>query len=93
MISVNEYFDGKVKSLGFSASGEKATLGVMVPGDYEFGTGSPETMKIISGSLAVKLPGSETWQDFGPDSSFKVPGNSKFQVKARVDTAYLCLYR
>ncbi|MDH5735795.1 MAG: pyrimidine/purine nucleoside phosphorylase, partial [Gammaproteobacteria bacterium] len=38
MFNVNEYFDGKVKSLAYSVNGKPATLGVMAKGDYEFGT-------------------------------------------------------
>lgn len=92
MLQVNEYFEGKVKSIGLKASSGKATVGVMEPGEYEFGTGSPEVMQVIAGMLRVKLPGSESWIDYGPGSEFSVPGNSKFQLKVAQDTAYLCLY-
>jgi uncharacterized protein YaiE (UPF0345 family) len=92
MIKVNEYFDGKVKSLGFQGESSTATVGVMAAGEYEFGTGSPEVMTVISGELVVKLPGAD-WQTFAPGSSFNVPGDSKFQLKVTRDTAYLCEYR
>jgi uncharacterized protein YaiE (UPF0345 family) len=93
MIKVNEYFDGKVKSLGFQGAESTATVGVMAPGEYEFGTGSPEVMTVVSGELVVKLPGSTEWQGFGAGKSFNVPGNSKFQLKVSRDTAYLCEFR
>jgi hypothetical protein len=38
MISVNEYFDKKVKSLGYTTNSGKSTVGVMEDGEYEFGT-------------------------------------------------------
>ena len=38
MFKVNEYFDGKVKSIGFKTSEAPATVGVMAPWHYEFGT-------------------------------------------------------
>jgi uncharacterized protein YaiE (UPF0345 family) len=93
MIKVNEYFDGKVKSLGFQGEQSNATVGVMAPGEYEFGTGSPEVMTVVSGELVVKLPGAGDWQSFKAGSSFNVPGNSKFQLKVARDTAYLCEFR
>ncbi|MCK9531266.1 MAG: pyrimidine/purine nucleoside phosphorylase [Gammaproteobacteria bacterium] len=93
MIKVNEYFDGKVKSLGFQGESSAATVGVMAAGDYEFGTGSPEVMTVISGELVAKLPGAADWQTFTAGSSFNVPGDSKFQLKVARDTAYLCEYR
>jgi len=93
MIKVNEYFDGKVKSLAFSSPGGPATIGVMVAGEYEFGTSTKEIVKVISGKLTVRLPGTDAWQDFGEGAEFVVEANKKFQLKVATDTAYLCLYR
>lgn len=93
MFKVNEYFEGKVKSIGFETAEGPATVGVMAPGDYEFGTSSKEYMTVTSGKLTVKLPGSSEWKDFGANETFIVEANQKFQLKVAVDTAYLCLYR
>jgi len=92
MFKVNEYFGGKVKSIAFAADPDPATVGVMAPGDYEFGTVKKEIMSVVSGKLTVKLPGESAWKDFPKGSTFTVPPNSKFQLKVAVDTAYLCLY-
>ncbi len=97
MLTVNEYFQGNVKSIGFAVEGAqgvpgKATVGVMAPGEYEFGTNCVEVMKVIAGKLTVKLPGETAWKDFGPGAEFRVAANVKFQLKVAVDTAYLCLY-
>lgn len=93
MLQVNEYFDGNVKSLGFDLEGKRATVGVMAVGDYEFGTAAPELMVVIRGALTVLLPGCTEWQTFTAGQQFNVPGNSKFQLKVAVETAYLCEYR
>ncbi|MEV7526620.1 pyrimidine/purine nucleoside phosphorylase [Streptomyces sp. NPDC091371] len=93
MFKVNEYFDGTVKSIAFTQEEGPATIGVMAPGEYEFGTAAPETMHVVSGGLTVKLPDADDWQSFGAGDHFKVPGNSKFQLKVAVETAYLCEYR
>ena len=92
MFKTNEYFEGKVKSIAFSSPTGPATVGVMAPGDYEFGTAKKEIMTVVSGKLTVKLPGEAAWQDFPKGSAFTVPPNSKFQLKVAEDTAYLCLY-
>ncbi|MBF0181163.1 MAG: pyrimidine/purine nucleoside phosphorylase [Magnetococcales bacterium] len=92
MLKVNEYFDGKVKSIGFATATLPATVGVMLPGEYEFGTSQKETMSVVSGALKVKLPGSDTWQTFGPNDRFEVAANTRFQLEVEVATAYLCLY-
>jgi len=92
MFKPNEYFDGKVKSIAFKSVEGPATIGVMAPGEYEFGTSTQETMRIISGSLAIKLPGQDQWTTYGAGQSFVVPANKKFGVRVSEESAYLCLY-
>jgi purine/pyrimidine-nucleoside phosphorylase len=92
MVKVNEYFDGKVKSLTINSLDGQQTVGVMETGDYEFGTECKERMNVISGSLKVKLPGHNEWQVFPEGSKFEVPAKAKFQVKVIADAAYLCEY-
>jgi uncharacterized protein YaiE (UPF0345 family) len=92
MLNVNEYFDGKVKSIGFQTETLPATVGVMVPGEYEFGTSQKETMTVVSGALTVKLPDADDWKTFRVGEMFVVDANQKFQLKVEVNTAYLCTY-
>jgi len=90
MISVNEYFGGNVKSLTLETRGNKATVGVMKAGEYEFSTGLKEIMTVVAGKMAVKLPGAGTFQDFAAGQKFEVAANSKFQLQITSDAAYLC---
>ena len=92
MLNVNEYFDGKVKSIGFESETLPSSVGVMAPGDYEFGTSQFETMTVISGALSVKLPGSDTWKTFNVGDQFTVNAGEKFQLQVAVASAYLCTY-
>lgn len=92
MFKVNEYFDGKVTSMAFQTATLPATVGVMAPGEYEFGTSQFETMTVVSGALTVLLPGQSDWQTFAQGEVFTVDANQKFQLKVAVDTAYLCTY-
>ena len=93
MFKVNEYFDGKVKSIAFSTPEGPATSGVMAAGEYEFGTSTVEYMTVVSGVMTVKLPGEKEFKDYKPFDTFIVPKDSKFQLKIADDTAYVCLYR
>jgi len=92
MLETNEYFDGKVKSIGFKTTTLPATVGVMEAGEYEFGTSQKETMTVISGALTVMLPNANDWKIFNQNDSFIVDANEKFQLKVNVATAYLCTY-
>lgn len=91
--AVNCYFDGNVTSRSIMLEdGSKQSLGVMMPGEYEFGTAEKEIMEIISGELEVLLPGSSNWQQIKGGESFAVPANSKFQLKIKSITDYCCSY-
>ncbi|MCW9030961.1 MAG: pyrimidine/purine nucleoside phosphorylase [Gammaproteobacteria bacterium] len=92
MLETNEYFDGKVKSIGFKTSTLPATVGVMETGEYEFGTSQKETITVVSGALTVMLPNSHDWKTFNQGDSFIVAANEKFQLKVDIATAYLCTY-
>lgn len=92
MFKTNQYFDGKVTSIAFQTETLPATVGVMAQGEYEFGTSQKEYMTVTSGSLTVKLPGATDWATFKAGETFIVEANQKFQVKADVESAYLCLY-
>jgi uncharacterized protein YaiE (UPF0345 family) len=53
----NVYFDGMVTSRTVPFSdGSKKTLGIMLPGEYEFNTDDKEIMEIIAGDLDVQIP-------------------------------------
>lgn len=92
MFTVNEYFDGKVKSIAFQGEKLPATVGVMAPGKYEFGTSQREVMTVISGALIVQLPGSNEWHTYRSGDSFEVAANARFHLQVEQDTAYLCTY-
>lgn len=93
MIHVNEYFEGAVKSLAYTANGGESTIGVIESGEYEFGTSSHETMTVIEGELVALLPGAQDWQTFTNGQSFEVEANTSFKVKTSVQSSYLCKYR
>jgi len=89
----NVYFGGNVTSRTvLFADGTKKTLGIMLPGDYEFGTADKELMEILGGDLDVLLPGESEWKTFSAGTSFEVPANAKFSLKIRTVTDYCCSY-
>lgn len=89
----NIYFGGQVVShTVLFADGTKRTLGVMQAGEYEFSTGSAETMEILSGELQWQLKGELLWKKVGAGEAFDVPAKSAFLMKVAVVTDYCCSY-
>jgi len=89
----NVYFDGRVTSrtLLFK-DGSKKTLGIMSPGEYEFGTADKELMEILAGEMEILLPNKSGWLKVKGGESFEVPAQSKFSLKVKTLTDYCCSY-
>ncbi|MCD7877720.1 MAG: pyrimidine/purine nucleoside phosphorylase [Cloacibacillus porcorum] len=89
----NVYFDGKVVShTVYMENGDRKTLGLFLPGEYEFGTGDAEIMDLTDGVCQVLLPGSSEWQELKAGETFNIPANSKFCFRCYVPVQYVCSY-
>jgi uncharacterized protein YaiE (UPF0345 family) len=88
----NIYYDGKVTSRTIiDQDGNTQSLGIMLPGEYTFGTNEAEIMEILSGDLDIKLPNQE-WKTLNTPETFNVPANSSFDLKIKSVTDYCCSY-
>ena len=74
------------------ANGEQKTLGLMLPGEYQFSTSQKEIMGILSGTVEVQLPGSQSWQTITGGESFTVEANAAFGIRVLTVTDYCCSY-
>jgi uncharacterized protein YaiE (UPF0345 family) len=88
----NIYFDGKVTSRTIQfQDGTQITLGVMLPGEYEFSTSQKEEMEIQAGKLEYKLKGQD-WELIQNQGVFYVPANESFLLKVHSIVDYCCSY-
>lgn len=89
----NIYFEGKVTSRTILFNdGTKKTLGIMLPGEYEFSTGDKERMEILEGKVSVLLPNDSEWKSFETGQSFDIPGKSVFSILVYKVSDYCCSY-
>jgi purine/pyrimidine-nucleoside phosphorylase len=89
----NVYYDGKVTSRAvLFADGTKKTLGIILPGEYSFGTADKEVMEILGGSLRALLPGATQWETFSEGQTLEVPANSRFSCATDGVCDYCCSY-
>lgn len=89
----NVYFDGKVTSRTvLFPDGTRKTLGIMLPGSYEFGTAAAELMEVLGGAMKVLLPGAADWRVYEAGESFHVPANAKFKLEISGPADYCCSY-
>jgi uncharacterized protein YaiE (UPF0345 family) len=92
MFKINEYFDGKVKSIAFQGRDKPATVGVMAAGEYVFNTSEREKMTVVSGELSIQRAGESVMKKYKASESFEVEADSAFNVSVPADCAYLCVY-
>lgn len=89
----NVYYNGNVTSRTvLFADGTRKTLGIILPGQYEFGTAEQEHMEVLAGKLNVLLPGEDNWVSYEAGQCFDVPPDSKFKVSAEGAADYCCSY-
>ncbi|MDX4060781.1 pyrimidine/purine nucleoside phosphorylase [Aliarcobacter skirrowii] len=89
----NIYFDGNVTSRTFiDVDGSKKSLGIMMVGEYVFGTVEAEKMEIIEGEVEVRLKGEDGFKTYKSGSYFDVVANSSFEIKVKKITDYCCSY-
>lgn len=93
VVAANIYFDGKVTSRTIKFDdGSRKTLGIMQPGEYEFGTVEHEVVEVTAGRVEVLLPGEKDWWEVSAGGSFKVPANEKFKLRVHELMDYVCSY-
>ena len=89
----NIYFDGKVVSHAvYFKDGSRKTLGLFLPGTYEFGTADAEIMDMTDGLCEVLLPGETEWKEVKAGEKFEIPANSKYGLRCYVPVQYVCSY-
>lgn len=88
----NVYFDGKVTSRTvLFKDGTKKTLGIMLPGEYEFSTSQREEMDFSAGKLEYQLQ-DQDWKTIDGGGVFIVPANETFRLKVHSVADYCCSY-
>ena len=93
-IGANIYFDGGVISRTvYFADGSNKTLGVALPGEYQFTTEVEELMEFSSGEVEVLLPEESVWQTITAGMSFVVPAEATFHLRVLSISDYCCSYK
>ncbi|WP_336036207.1 pyrimidine/purine nucleoside phosphorylase [Halobacterium yunchengense] len=86
----NVYYDGRVTSRELTADGDRYTLGVVLPGSYEFETETTERIEVLAGSGRLELPDGTV--EFAAGDEVTVPADTAFEFVADDVVDYCCAY-
>lgn len=90
----NVYFDGRVVShtVHFQ-DGSRKTLGIILPGEFHFGTDAAERVEIVAGGCRVKLDGQDGHKEVLAGGFFYVPAKSGFDIAVSSGQCeYICSF-
>lgn len=92
MITVNQYFDGNIKSLGFQRDHVRYTTGVFLSGEYGITTEGEEHIALTVGDFEIRLP-NEDWKTFEAGETVVIPKSCKFDLRVTKPASYVCTYK
>lgn len=83
----NTYADGKVQSLGFQDGSQRTSLGVVLPGRYDFGTIQiAERIVVTRGHLIIN----GMWYKVG--ETCRVEVGCRVVIETTQASCYICFY-
>ncbi|MEA3451655.1 MAG: pyrimidine/purine nucleoside phosphorylase [Bacteroidota bacterium] len=91
MIKCKKYHSERVQSLLYENE-KDLSVGIIVPGEYKFGSIKKEITTITSGTLDVLIEGNKMWKTYLKDESFTIPEHKNFTFKTNEVCTYLCFY-
>jgi uncharacterized protein YaiE (UPF0345 family) len=93
MKAANIYYEGKVQSRTILlADGSRKTLGVYLPGEYEFSSQEKEVVEMTRGEVEVLFPGDRGWSRVRAGESYTAEPGRVFKVRCREIAEYVCDY-
>lgn len=88
---VNIFCEGKVQSRTLRyPDGRIQTLGVYLPGEFDFHSDGAEKVIISAGCAEVFFPADKDWRQVKVGETYDVPANTAFKVRCSEITEYIC---
>jgi purine/pyrimidine-nucleoside phosphorylase len=86
----NVFHNGRVTSRTvITVSGQRKTLGIMLPGTYRFTPDVPERIDVTQGKCKVRIAGGAP-SEYAAGASFEVPPKKEFEIEVLELLDYVC---
>jgi len=92
MYKIREYHGSKVMSLTHEDGSNSFSIGIVSPGEFEFGAIIKERYKVTSGEIEFWEEDENHWRLIREGKEFKVVDHKNFKMKADKVSSYICFY-
>jgi uncharacterized protein YaiE (UPF0345 family) len=92
MYELRKYHGDKVMSLTYEDEKDSFSVGIIAPGEYEFGAIRSEIYTVTHGLINAWHEDSKGWGTYRKDEVFVIPGKKNFKLSVETTSAYICHY-
>ena len=92
MYELRKYHGDRVMSLTYEDESQSFSVGILSPGEYQFGAIKKEVFTVTSGVINANVGDSDVWTTHGKNDVFSVPGKSNFKLSVNEVSTYICHY-
>lgn len=92
MYELKKYHGDRVQSLTYDNDKKAFSIGIISPGEYQFGAIKKELFTVNYGSISAWDEESDEWKKYNEGESFLIPSHNNFKLKVEVISAYICHY-
>ena len=92
MYELRKYHGDKVMSLTYDDSEQSFSVGIIAPGEYQFGSLKKEIFTVTSGKIGFWVESDEGWTTCNITESFTIPEHKNFKLTVIETSSYICFY-
>ncbi len=92
MFQLRKYHGERVQSLTYDDGKKVFSVGIISPGEYEFGAIKKEITTVTSGKISVWVEGNDQWEEYSAFQKFTIPDHKNFRYKVSETSSYICCY-
>lgn len=92
MFELKRYHGDRVMSLTYDDENVSFSVGIISPGEYEFGAVKSEEFTVTAGVIRCWVEGDKEWSTNKKNEIFTVPSRKNFKLSVDEISSYICYY-
>jgi len=92
MYELRKYHGDKVMSLTYDDKMQSFSVGIIAPGEYQFGSLKKEIFTVTSGKIGFWVEDEEGWTTCNTGEEFNIPEHKNFKLTVIETSSYICFY-